>query len=265
MTGLFLLVLFILAIYQRLSIAEPYPQSNADLWGKQRISLNANCVVSTSQKKDCGYVGITINNCKNAGCCWEVPAAGVSAPWCFYPGTDSPTYNPTVTPSASPTTASPSASPTTSAPSLSFSPSTIKPTTVAPTHKPTNPVNSSSASSKNKSTIIAAIVVVAIIFIAALCFVVYAYCFIYRKSSEGSPVTEKKADKTLEIETGTVTNESRETSYQSIYTHNRYDNFRFNRRDLVNDTVDLEEDEWNSSLSHHPISWYEDHDHGFVN
>jgi len=40
------------------------------------------CEVSESSRQDCGYIGITKDQCVNKGCCWaESSTAGV--PWCF--------------------------------------------------------------------------------------------------------------------------------------------------------------------------------------
>lgn len=106
------------------------PSLTYDQLRSKSVSLQQNCAVDVTQRKDCGYTGITKTICVSTnGCCWAQPPTGVSAPWCFYSGTDSPTPSPTYSPTASPTTASPT-----------VQPSTSKPTTLSPTSDPsTNP------------------------------------------------------------------------------------------------------------------------------
>ena len=43
------------------------------------------CQESESQKKDCGYVGITQQECQSKGCCWQPEGQGSTTPWCYYP------------------------------------------------------------------------------------------------------------------------------------------------------------------------------------
>jgi alpha-D-xyloside xylohydrolase len=42
------------------------------------------CSLSDSDKKDCGYAGITSNECTTKGCCWSPAGENSVAPWCFY-------------------------------------------------------------------------------------------------------------------------------------------------------------------------------------
>eukprot|EP00828_Plagiopyla_frontata_P005121 TRINITY_DN11_c0_g1_i1.p1 TRINITY_DN11_c0_g1~~TRINITY_DN11_c0_g1_i1.p1 ORF type:complete len:716 (+),score=77.67 TRINITY_DN11_c0_g1_i1:203-2350(+) len=56
------------------------------------LTLNAqNCTVAAEQKIDCGYDGITSQQCQAKGCCWvPVNETTVNIPWCFYQAGYSP-------------------------------------------------------------------------------------------------------------------------------------------------------------------------------
>lgn len=45
------------------------------------------CSVSSSQKKDCGYIGVTEDDCVKKNCCWQSVANSTDGdiPWCYYP------------------------------------------------------------------------------------------------------------------------------------------------------------------------------------
>jgi len=45
------------------------------------------CSVGDSAKKDCGYVGITEEECLSKSCCWN-PSDNSEVPWCYRMGTD---------------------------------------------------------------------------------------------------------------------------------------------------------------------------------
>lgn len=42
------------------------------------------CSLADSDKKDCGYAGITSSECTSKGCCWSPAGDNSVAPWCFY-------------------------------------------------------------------------------------------------------------------------------------------------------------------------------------
>ncbi|EMP31463.1 Trefoil factor 2 [Chelonia mydas] len=39
--------------------------------------------MDVKERKDCGYAGISVKDCKYKGCCFDAKYPGV--PWCFYP------------------------------------------------------------------------------------------------------------------------------------------------------------------------------------
>ena len=41
------------------------------------------CSVTDDEREDCGYHGVTPNQCKEMGCCWK-PAKRPNKPWCFH-------------------------------------------------------------------------------------------------------------------------------------------------------------------------------------
>ncbi|NXW18388.1 TFF2 factor, partial [Circaetus pectoralis] len=41
------------------------------------------CKMAPSERKNCGYPGISADECRKAGCCFNNSVAGV--PWCFAP------------------------------------------------------------------------------------------------------------------------------------------------------------------------------------
>lgn len=48
------------------------------------VGDEATCSLADSDKKDCGYAGITSSECTNKGCCWTPAGDNSVAPWCFY-------------------------------------------------------------------------------------------------------------------------------------------------------------------------------------
>ncbi|CAK6442048.1 unnamed protein product [Pipistrellus nathusii] len=46
------------------------------------------CVMSPSQRNNCGYPGVTASECAAKGCCFDSTVRGY--PWCFYPLNDIP-------------------------------------------------------------------------------------------------------------------------------------------------------------------------------
>ena len=53
------------------------------------LGSTASCDLASSQKKDCGYMGINQAQCEAKGCCWR-PAfltenIPTDTPWCFFP------------------------------------------------------------------------------------------------------------------------------------------------------------------------------------
>ncbi|CAH3030606.1 unnamed protein product [Porites evermanni] len=43
------------------------------------------CRTAPSERKDCGYVGITKEDCLGKGCCYDNSVDDGKTPWCFYP------------------------------------------------------------------------------------------------------------------------------------------------------------------------------------
>lgn len=67
-----------------LALALPLAAATATATAATAAAAADECVVSDSDKFDCGFVGINATGCANKGCCWsESSADGV--PWCFYP------------------------------------------------------------------------------------------------------------------------------------------------------------------------------------
>ncbi|CAM4447348.1 unnamed protein product, partial [Lepidochelys kempii] len=54
------------------------------------IPSTEECAMDSMERKNCGYSGISVEDCKSKGCCFDAKYPGV--PWCFYPhlkkGTD---------------------------------------------------------------------------------------------------------------------------------------------------------------------------------
>jgi len=50
--------------------------------GNSRVSFSE-CVVDTWQKIDCGFLGITDEQCKGRGCCWQNSEVD-GVPWCYH-------------------------------------------------------------------------------------------------------------------------------------------------------------------------------------
>lgn len=53
------------------------------------LGSTASCDLASSQKRDCGYMGINQAQCEAKGCCWR-PAfltqnIPTDTPWCFFP------------------------------------------------------------------------------------------------------------------------------------------------------------------------------------
>jgi len=48
------------------------------------VAFGQSCNINNSQKIDCGYSGITEQQCNSKGCCWVPAGQGSSTPWCFY-------------------------------------------------------------------------------------------------------------------------------------------------------------------------------------
>jgi alpha-glucosidase (family GH31 glycosyl hydrolase) len=46
------------------------------------IKSKKNCVINENQRRECGYLGITKNECEAGGCCWE-ESNSHEIPWCF--------------------------------------------------------------------------------------------------------------------------------------------------------------------------------------
>lgn len=51
------------------------------------------CIVLFNERSDCGFLGITRDECLARGCCWRpVPSARRGIPWCFHPRSLKPPY-----------------------------------------------------------------------------------------------------------------------------------------------------------------------------
>mmetsp|Transcript_21605 Transcript_21605/g.22362 ORF Transcript_21605/g.22362 Transcript_21605/m.22362 type:complete len:969 (+) Transcript_21605:105-3011(+) len=47
-------------------------------------SADTTCSLANSDKKDCGYAGITADQCSSKGCCWSPAGDNSNVPWCYY-------------------------------------------------------------------------------------------------------------------------------------------------------------------------------------
>lgn len=135
--NLFIVYLILRWSLQFTFVAESLANHGKGTYGRTKVLQN--CAVDNSQKIDCGFLGIYPQQCVDLGCCYEEPGVG-RVPWCFQPGTDSPTVSPTsALPSISPTRA-PTTMPSLSPSALpSFTPS-LTPTrtpSITPTNRPT--------------------------------------------------------------------------------------------------------------------------------
>lgn len=55
------------------------------------VGTSAQCEVSTSDRKDCGFDGIDQGSCAAKGCCWgPVDAEQPGVPWCFFKSSPAP-------------------------------------------------------------------------------------------------------------------------------------------------------------------------------
>ena len=45
------------------------------------------CDLPTLNRVDCGWIGITQDQCLERGCCWS-PSATLGIPWCYYTTVD---------------------------------------------------------------------------------------------------------------------------------------------------------------------------------
>ena len=57
----------------------------------KRTNTDLSCQVNNPHKKDCGYYGISQNECEKKGCCWK-EECDQNIPWCFYGQEDSETF-----------------------------------------------------------------------------------------------------------------------------------------------------------------------------
>lgn len=57
--------------------------------GAKPSSAGETCSLADSDKKDCGFAGISSSECTNKGCCWSPAGDNSVAPWCFYSATPS--------------------------------------------------------------------------------------------------------------------------------------------------------------------------------
>lgn len=168
---------------------------------RSKVRTTIFCNIAENLKVDCGYSGITSDECANRGCCYSPTSYGSSSPACFLPGSDYPTLYPTLSPTESPSLSSqPTQIPTTLKPSYSLSP------TRAPTHPPTHPNN----------TLVVAFVIVGILILFALIFLGISYARTWgKKRKEEAEVKEKAVaenhkDDTHQSEEG----EDEEESYE---------------------------------------------------
>uniref|UniRef100_A0A7S4LNP1 glucan 1,4-alpha-glucosidase n=1 Tax=Oxyrrhis marina TaxID=2969 RepID=A0A7S4LNP1_OXYMA len=61
------------------------------------------CDVAEEQRSDCGFVGVTQDQCESKGCCWKEAGQGSSVPWCYYKGgSPGPSPGPSPAPSSCP-------------------------------------------------------------------------------------------------------------------------------------------------------------------
>ena len=53
----------------------------------------SSCNINNNDKTDCGFVGITQQQCQSKGCCWDEVYDGSSTPWCFHGSISPPSTN----------------------------------------------------------------------------------------------------------------------------------------------------------------------------
>jgi len=46
------------------------------------IATGAECQTDPVDRIECGYFGISAEQCKESGCCWS-PTSFAGAPWCY--------------------------------------------------------------------------------------------------------------------------------------------------------------------------------------
>ena len=69
--GLWLLLLLVVAL-------------GSSGWAEPYVGLSASqCTVPAKDRVDCGYPGVTKEQCNNRGCCFDNSIRNV--PWCFKP------------------------------------------------------------------------------------------------------------------------------------------------------------------------------------
>ncbi|XP_078379296.1 uncharacterized protein LOC144662376 [Oculina patagonica] len=62
-------------------LAKQYQPENDD-WLYDKRGDTGTCVMAPADRKDCGYGGVTKQQCEERGCCFDDSVRGV--PWCFH-------------------------------------------------------------------------------------------------------------------------------------------------------------------------------------